>query len=376
MPDAAPSLDFRPDEPMRWTPEWHSDVVSVPWGDEKPKGYKRAAGLFTAGGAHIAESHAWRYADEPVTLVPEWHAPQPTERLEGRWLYGGVFYAHFGHFLVESTARLWAAEQIRDLSGIFFFPKPRLTHEFKPLKPYRAFFEHLGLGHLQIRLPQAPVEIATITCPPPGFGIDTMIAGRPEYRDFMRRRLCADVAPEGAEKLYITRSALTSRRGRVVGEERIEAFLAAEGYRIFHPQAHPIGEQIAQYRAARQIVALDGSALHLAAIVADPEAKVALINRGPSMNIEDYIQQFQTFAGLTPTRIEAIRGCWSPEGKRFVKREAQAHLDFRTAAQALHRAGFIAAPAAWSDPSEAELAEHIARLAERLGTGLVYRDLR
>lgn len=373
---AIPALDFDPDAPIDWTPKWHRNVTSYPWAENEPRGFRRAAGMFDEDGTHIAESHCWRYADEPLTVIPDRDdsaAPHPV--LKGRWLFAGLYYAHFGHFLVETTSRLYALAKHADVDGIFFYPKMQLTHEFKPYRQYLPVFQHLGLGELRARLPQTPITIEEIAFPPPAFGIGEMSAGRPEYRTFMRDRLGRDTPAEGAEDLYITRSGLTSRRGRIVMEDHLEKLLEAEGYRIFHPQDASFAEQIAQYKAAKRIVSLDGSALHLAAMVVKPGTEIGIINRGPSANIDDYIRQFRAFARIDPTRIEAIKGCWHPANKRFVKREVQAHMDFPTAATQLADAGFIANPQVWSDPPEADLQARLDALSKTFDSELSYRDL-
>lgn len=374
---APPHLDYDPDAALDWTPDWHQNVTSYPWAENEPRGFRRAAGMFDADGHHIEDSHCWRYANEPMTIVPDRDdTGAPHDLVEGRWLFAGMFYAHFGHFLVETTQRLYALAKHGDVDGIFFYPKMRLTHEFKPYRALKPFFAHLGLADVKVRLPQKPVRIEQIAFPPPAFGIGEMSAGRPDYRAFMRDRLTHNTPPDGARDIYITRSGLTSRRGRIVLEEHLEHLMAAEGYHIFHPQGHTLAEQVAQYRAARRIVALDGSALHLTAMVAEPDTKVGIINRGPSANVEDYIRQFRAFANIEPTRIEAIKGCWHPADRRFVKREVQAHLDFPTAAAQLAEAGFIANPGPWSDPPQMDLDTRLAALSASFGAELIYRDLR
>lgn len=374
---ASARLDYHANTPINWTPTWHHTVTAYPWAENEPKGYRRAAGMFGPDDRHLRDSHCWRYAHEPLTIIPKRDDTNaPHELVEGRWMFAGMFYAHFGHFLAETTQRLYALADLGDIDGLFFYPKRRLTHEFRPYRPLKPIFEHLGLAGLKVRMPQTPVRIEQIAFPPPAFGIGEMSAGRPDYRAFMRDRLTRNTPPNGAQDIYITRSGLTSRRGRIVLEEHLEDLMASEGYRIFHPERHSFADQIAQYQAARRIVALDGSALHLTAMVAQPGTQVGIINRGPSANVEDYIRQFRAFAGLDPTRIEAIKGCWFPSDRRFVKREVQAHLDFARAAQQLAEAGFIAKPQLWSDPPQADLDARLSALSKTFAADLAYTDLR
>lgn len=367
---------FNPDRPIGWQPVAHRDVVFVPWGENEPGGARRAAGLFDAQAKFLPEGHCWRSAGAPITVPPvPPEIDEPVERLEGRWLFGGLFYAHFGHFLVESSTRLWAADKIADLDGVIFYPKQRMTHEWRYLRGMVPFLGLSGLGHLKIRAPQRPVIIDELFTPPPGFGMGEMMAGRPEYRDWVQRALGRDVAPLGAEDIYVSRAHLPTKRGSIFLETRVEALMAEAGYHIFHPQELPLELQIAQWKAAKRIVGLDGSALHLAAMLVGPDTKVALINRAPSENIIDYITQFRHFAGVEVTRIDALAGYWAPEGQPLVKREVQSRLDFPAAGQALAKAGFLADGDSWTDPPEAEIAAEVAEYSRRMDAALAYQGL-
>jgi capsular polysaccharide biosynthesis protein len=348
-----------------------TDVLLVPWGTNEPKGARRAAGLFGADGAYMPEAACLRYDDDPLTIEPEFDRSAPVETLAGRWLFGGMMYAHFGHFLCESTGRLWALDHAQGpFDGVIWLPKVELGHPARLTRPYEPFFAALGRSDLALMAPQAPVRIEELVIPEQGFGIGLMAAGRPEYRAFMRQNLGRDIAPEGGARLYVSRANLPTKRGSVLLERRIEALMAAEGYEIIAPESLPVEAQIARYKAARQIVGLDGSALHLAAMVADPSAQVAIINRGPSQNIDDYARQFRHFAGIAVQQIEAIRAYWFEAGRRVVKRETHALLDFSAAGLALAAGGFIARPEVWTQPPETDLAAELAQREARAGVRL------
>lgn len=350
-------------------PERHRDVTLVPWGLSEPGGARRAAGLFDDAGRYLTAGECRRFEGDPITVAPERDAAVPVQDLPGRYLFGGLLYGHFGHFLCESTGRLWGLDQ-GGFDGVIWYPKLALGHPAKLTKPYHPFFAALGYPDLKLTAPQGLVRIAELVIPVQGFGIGLLAAGIPDYRAFMRARLGAAIAPAGGQDLYISRAALPVKRGGVLLETRIEALMQAEGYEIFHPQNYPIEVQIARYKAARRIVALDGSALHLAGMVAQPSARVAILNRGPSQNIEDYLRQFRHFLGITPTRIDAVRRYWFPAGRRVVKRETHALTDFVTLGTGLAEAGFIADPAAWQNPDAATIAAAVAERAERCGAPL------
>ncbi|MFC3119099.1 glycosyltransferase 61 family protein [Jhaorihella thermophila] len=104
---------------------------------------------------------------------------------------------------------------------------------------------------------------------------------RKKFRTAIHERFAREVEPDGPERLYVSRSALGLGKG-LLGEELLESLLEREGYEIFHPQKHPMQTQIARYKAARQIVAADGSALHLYAMVGRADQRVAMISRRES----------------------------------------------------------------------------------------------
>lgn len=360
-----------PFQPLDRALEAHQDVLLVPWGTNEPKGARRAAGLFDAEGSYLEEAACQRYGEDPLTIEPEFDRNAPAEDLPGRWLYGGMLYSHFGHFLCESTGRLWALDHAgRPFDGVIWLPKVALGHPAKLLRGLPPFFAALGFPGVKLLAPQHPVRVAEIVIPEQGFGIGELAAGRPEYREFMRGRLGRTIAPAGGERLYISRAKLPTKRGSVLLERRIEALMAAEGYEILHPEEHSLQAQIARYKAARQIVGLDGSALHLAAMVVAPQTQVAIINRGPSQNIDDYALQFRHFAGIAVHQIEAIRAYWFEEGRRVVKRETHALLDFPETGAALAQRGFIARPQDWTAPADADLQAEIAQREDRAGIRL------
>lgn len=377
-PAPEPVLNFSPDRAIEWTPEWHHDVTLVPWSAEGDKKARRAAGLFDADGQFMPQGHCWRYDHSPITIEPVPPTDMDTpERLEGRWLFGGLFYGHFGHFLCESTARLWALEHLGPIAGIVFYPKQQLTHERRQYRHQLPFFATMGLTEdkVRFRVPQKPVIIEELAVPEPGFGISRMIEARPNYRTYMSATLGRDIAPDGAKDLYISRSRLPSKRGSVLLEEMIETRMEKAGYTVFHPQLHDITQQIAAYKAARRIVSLDASSLHLAAMLVSPDTKVAIINRGPSNNIQDYVAQFTRWQGKAPTQIEAVSGFYYPEGKRVKKRETHATLDLPAVCRALVADGFLPKTTKWPKPTAKVLAAAVSTMSERLDHQLIHYDV-
>lgn len=325
------------------------------------KGVSRPAGVFDHRGDSVALAQCTRDGRQRVTSPPPAPPPPATRHLPGTWLFGGMLYGHFGHFLCESTARLWGLDLPYAVAGVIFHPKPTDGKTRRLLGPTVPWLRVAGVS--------TPVEatIETLSTdrlliPEQGFGTGPLIAGRPEYRAYMRRRFGAEIAPDGPERLYISRSRLYSKRGRILAEDRIEFALIAEGYEIYHPQEHDITHQIARYKAARQVISTDCSALHLAAFFASPQSRVAIIARRPGPTIHEFTAQYHAFAGLEPLVINALTGLWASADARLAQMsEVYATLDFPATGTALAAGGFITDPSLWpAPPGEALEAERLA----------------
>jgi hypothetical protein len=92
---------------------------------------------------------------------------------------------------------------------------------------------------------------------------------------------------------------------------------------------------------------------------------VAILNRGPSQNIEDYLRQFWHFVGITPTRIDAVTDFWTLKYGTMVRRETYSLLNFAAVGRALADAGFIQSDTEWGELTDAEIAAEVERLENR-----------
>ena len=283
------------------------------------------------------EGALWRRT-RPLTEAPAMPETVP-ETLEGTWLWGGQLWLHFGHFLAESTPRLWGLQAYEGkIDGILFTPKrPRNADLVKRWQ--WKFLEELAPG-LPVRVAKAPTRVERLIVPGQGFGLGKISRGTPEFRTFIAGAFGATISPSGPDKLYISRSKFEFRKGSLVGEGELETQLAAQGYEIFHPQEHDIATQIARYKAASHIIAAEGSAIHLAAMVMGPHQKLAIVVRRRS-SATDYIEtHLQSFAGVTALSVDALVRSWMPEGERKA-RHAIGEIDFPSLQNALLAGGFI-----------------------------------
>lgn len=337
-----------------------SGAIVVPPPKGEPNRSIQKSGVLDAQGAFVENSITWRNGSQ-INLEPPLPAAAEIADLPGRWIFAGPLFGHFGHFLVESICRIWALDRLRgEVDGILWVPKFQNRPEHV-MDTFRPLLQMLGVD-IPCRNIADPTRVETLHVPQQGFGMFDMIEGAPEFRDFVNAHAGRDVAPKGAEKIYVSRSALPPARGSLLGESLIEELLAAEGYEMFHPQKHSFEEQIAAYKAARYIVSVDGSPLHMAALVGDPGQKIACIARRAGDLDEIFARQFRAFKGIEVTTVSALRRNWIPETDNRPSRVSFGEVDLGAMYDALKAGGFISGGTRWEALTDATRAPILAEL--------------
>ena len=303
-------------------------------------------GVFDSEGALLPMAATWR-RDELITYAPDF--PEQAEaQLAGKWLWGGVLYHHFGHFQMQSIARLWAIRRYRDeIEGIVFVARGQAE-----LMPFARDYLRFLIGDVPVRVVSEVTDIEALLVPGQGFGLGKIASGTRVFRRFVSAEFARDVGPEGPQDLFISRSLQPLEKGGFVGEELLDARMEAAGYTVFWPEQHGLEEQIARYKAARRVVALDGSALHLFAMVARAEQKAAVVLRREPVASRSLRRHMAAFMGAKPLTINALsKGAEVSLGKK----RAISELDFEMIGRLLKRHGFIKRSVEWGPLSEAEL---------------------
>lgn len=330
------------------------------------------SGVFDARGAYVPQAVQWR--GRPLMVPPP--LPEAPEALPGRWLWGGVLMEHFGHFLTESTGRLWALDALEGpLDGIVYLPEKGFGGELPlALKSYqRLFLDLLGID-LPVRILTRATRIETLEVPGPGFGIGPMIAGSAPFRQFIQTRLAPDVAASGGERLYISRSGLEVALGGILGERRLEDYLQEAGYEIYHPQNHSLPDQIARYRAAREVISIDGSALHLLGLVMPPGQRVAMIKRRKGPASQGFVTQLASFGGQPPLVIDVIERNWIRSDRKHADNFSFGELNFRKLGNRLAGAGFLPEGTRWDGLPRRKVAASVAWIEKKLSKkGLTFQ---
>ena len=214
-----------------------------------------SAGPVDALGPVLISSRAHR----PLRLPGR---PITTAEIPGQTLWGGVFYAHFGHFITEFLPKLLSLQSLAHRypdANILTLAAPDAPPG--PLPPHVLWFlSNLGIDPARLVLCSAASRIEQLLVAP------TPFAGRFRYHPRLLPLIDASPwaqVPATGERLFLSRSQL-SAKARVLNITEIEQTYADAGYRVIHPETLTLTDQIAQICGARAIVGENGSALHWA----------------------------------------------------------------------------------------------------------------
>lgn len=239
-------------------------------------------------------------------------------------IFGGCLKSHFGHALVDGTARLWyLTEQESANKKIVFLRYPYVSYAaFDALK----FVKLMGIDMDRVEVITEPTQFREIIVPDEAFY--PMNAYRPEFiRVFDRIR--ENIQPNNERKLYLSRTQFAHRTS--LNEEYYEDFFARRGYAVLHPETLPIEEQIAYISGADEIVSTIGSMTHML-LFAKPGAKATILNRSgqclsAQINVDQArgIEPYFVDAYLNPLPVPHVNGPFLFGPNRFF----QAYLDER-----------------------------------------------
>jgi capsular polysaccharide biosynthesis protein len=169
-------------------------------------------------------------------------------------LYLGQALDHYGHFLTDSMARMWAALNVR--LPCLMLDMSRLSGSYSS--------EILAALHLSVVSPTAPTIYRTVWVPYPAFTRNGHPA--PEA-DAAHLRVTAALYQPDQPKRWVkpvflsrARAQSTIRSTDAETEAALAQTMAEAGFEIVHPETLPLAEQIAIFNESPTIVGMLGSA--------------------------------------------------------------------------------------------------------------------
>lgn len=322
-------------------------------------------GVWAAG--DVPQATTWR--DGARVLPPLDAPPIATGHLPGRHLWAGVYFGHFGHFLVETLSRLWAA-RIAGAESVVFTPRHSKLRDFVS---YQQELMQLTLPDLPIRILRRPTRVDELMVAGQGFGLGRISAGTTEFHGFIRDAF-AQVPAGEIKDVYISRTRFNGKGG-IINEQLLEDNLTAQGYTAIYPEKLSIHEQLSVFKGARRIVGLDSSAFHVLGFVADPRQRIGILLRRNHPAYHHIVQQIEAFTGRRPEVIDALVADWMPERQKNANHTSWGELDQARLAEGLAGLGFIAEAAAWRTVDAAAFSDAVRQAEARSGAPLIRRPV-
>ena len=206
------------------------------------------------------------------------------EHIPGEAVYAGLAFKHFGHFLLESTNRLWWPIPERFKGKIVF--QNTVGRDRVP-RWAQSFFDLLGVGD-RIMVVDHAVSFDRVVVPHSAFTIRKMVhenfrapflvAGASAER---HARLANGLVPNDAAGAYLSRTRYKRRQSQ--GEQRMENAFARNGFDIFHMEELSMTQQIQVMRRYKTIAGIAGSAFHTM-LFCDEAKNPIYINRDYDIN--------------------------------------------------------------------------------------------
>lgn len=184
-------------------------------------------------------------------------------------LYGGVLLGHYGHFLLESLSRLWAARAFPHLPVVWQF-FPRAKHLFAT-----QVFDILGIPAHRIRTVVRPTLFRTLIAPDEGVRLNTFF--HPDQIAALATYPFRD--PVKSKQVWLSRRRLVHGTGRVLDEDAIEDRLTRPGWTIISPEKLSVREQLEVMADAETLGGFIGSAFHTPVLGRDVRAKLRMLRR-------------------------------------------------------------------------------------------------
>lgn len=252
----------------------------------------------------------------------------------GFHLFGGMLQnEHFGHFITESVARLWAIPYLSNLDSIVFYAR----HNHLPSPSYlRELLDLLSID-VPVTVVRNKVHFENLFVPVQQCWRSTGTVWGTRTNRALFRELHKHHVRDSPKNIYISRSDLSPRTGGFLASQRLKAWLEQEGYFAIHPEKLSLKQQVELYNGAERLIFDEGSALHLYALMARPDQRGAIIQRRLGTGI--FRPQIRSFTGAdTMDSVSAIKTLWVPNNNLT---SARTELDFDSLRMQLENEGFV-----------------------------------
>jgi hypothetical protein len=252
----------------------------------------------------VGDAGVRRFGREQIPRIAAPEAVEPSWHLDAA-VFGGYLYDHYGHFLLESLARLWVPAAAAPAPVVW------IAAWTESLTPWmHEVLDLLGVDGRRhvVTSASGPLAVDQLLIPDAGFEFGGWM------HPWLAQRLATvEYRTGGTDHLWLSRS----RRVPISGldeEVELEERLEAEGWTIVHPEDLTVREQVDVLAGAVHVSGLEGSAFHTLALVDGFGGAVDLFTRQDHINFErvaeasGFAQTRHTLPGAVPRERKKVRG--------------------------------------------------------------------
>ncbi len=197
-------------------------------------------------------------------------------------IYCGHIANHYGHFLLETTVRLWYYLQNRNHDSVLCF-----SAESEDIPVFaREFFNLLGIEQQQITITTAFRQFRRMIIPEPSF-----VWWSHYTKDFLLpfHTAAEAIPPGGDEKIYLSRKNVCTT-AMAFGEGELEKVMNENGFKSVEFQFMSLREQISSIKGAKVIAGINGTAMHNV-LFSGNSPDTIILNRSETPDIQYIINE-------------------------------------------------------------------------------------
>ena len=222
-------------------------------------------------------------------------------------VYFGMYFNHWGHFLVDLIGRLWYFTKNKGR-------KIKLAYlgTEEPKGNFLEFFSLLGIEKEDLLHITTPTRFRSVIVPE--FACKSCEWYSDEYCRIFDSMI-ESVAVEGyvpqnlpdLEKVYFTRLAFGKAKSTEIGEDKIAKWTETNGFSLIAPEKLTIRDQIYVWNHAGHIVCLDGSIPISVAFSNNPDLTLTILHKThlEHLNVELYLL-------MRPCKVTFLDAYWEP----------------------------------------------------------------
>jgi len=208
-------------------------------------------------------------------------------------IYLGPILEHFGHFLLESLARVWFAKRHPDTPVVWSCrvgPPAREASDEGHLSRWQTdILNLLGMSNPPVFV-DTPTRFKHLLIPDVGYRIQHYF--HPEHVEALAS---VEHAPVPGRNVWLSRSRLNQLQN--LSMPAVEDRLADRGWTILYPETLAVSELMPHLAAAERIAGEQGSALHNVMFLKAPrELRIDIFLRDPTRPAGIYNKNYDTIA--------------------------------------------------------------------------------